>query len=727
MSRMPASAIETCSDLDAASETGAYEWRAGEDRLVWSPALLRIYGLSEAPQGEGGFSALVHPQDRVRVEAETSGYLGGDAASYSHQFRILRPDGSVRFILDRGVIERDAHGRALSLRGMNIDVTEVAQPEPQPGALAESASLRIAELEALYAEAPLGLAILDRDLRFVHLNRALAEINGRNVGEHLGRTLWDLVPRLRESAEPPLRQILTTGLPLRNVRIVGETAARPGVMREWCEHFYPLRGSDGAIQGIGVICEDVTDRVASERALAESEARLAAAMRAGRLGVHDFDPRTGGIEWDARVRGTWGVTADEPITFDTFIAGLHPDDVAATKAAVDAALDPDGPGHYEALYRVVHRQTRDVRWVRAAGDVTFDGRAALRLVGTVQDVTDQKEAEQRLRGAHDRFRQLVDHSPFGIYAIDADFRLAQVSQGAQKVFENVRPLIGRDLAEVLRILWPEPFASEAIGRFRRTLETGEPYHAPSTVERRADIAATEAYDWKLERIMMPDGRDGVVCHFYDLSERQAYEENIRYLMRESNHRVKNMLSLVDAVARQTAAAGAEDFLPRFSDRLRALAASQDLLVQTEWKGADLAALIESQLLHFADLIGRRILLDGAPFDLSAAAARTLGMALHELATNAAKYGALSNGRGRVEIAWRVGVGDGDETFSISWTERNGPRVKAPVRDGFGGRVVKSMVEQAFSGAVTLEYAESGVVWTLRCPLASISGPKHKSA
>lgn len=136
-------------------------------------------------------------------------------------------------------------------------------------------------------------------------------------------------------------------------------------------------------------------------------------------------------------------------------------------------------------------------------------------------------AEGSKKVAHDSFRHLVENSPFGIYAVDADFRLVQVSQGAQKVFATVRPLLGRDFAEVLRILWGEPFASEAIARFRHTLETGEPYHAVRTIERRKDIGETEAYDWKIERVALSDGRLGVVCHFYDLSERQRMEAELR--------------------------------------------------------------------------------------------------------------------------------------------------------------------------------------------------------
>jgi PAS domain S-box-containing protein len=144
-----------------------------------------------------------------------------------------------------------------------------------------------------------------------------------------------------------------------------------------------------------------------------------------------------------------------------------------------------------------------------------------------RDVTAAKEAEGALRAAHDTFRHLVEHSPFGVYAVDADFRIVQASAGARTVFANVQPLLGRDFAEVLRIVWPEPFAGEAIAHFRHTLETGVPYHAPSTVAQRADTKELEAYDWKVERLLLPDGRFGVVCHFYDLTERVRFQAALR--------------------------------------------------------------------------------------------------------------------------------------------------------------------------------------------------------
>lgn len=143
----------------------------------------------------------------------------------------------------------------------------------------------------------------------------------------------------------------------------------------------------------------------------------------------------------------------------------------------------------------------------------------------------------------DPFFGLIANNPFGVYLVDASFKLIEVSLGAQKVFENVRPLYGRDFAEVMNIIWPEPFASEAISRFRHALETGESYQAPSFTNHRADIDVEEAYDWRIERVKLPDGRYGVVCYFYDLSERQRWEKALA----ESEKRFRTLVDTIPAL------------------------------------------------------------------------------------------------------------------------------------------------------------------------------------
>lgn len=118
---------------------------------------------------------------------------------------------------------------------------------------------QLSELQALYDQAPLGLGMLDADLRFVRINGALAEMNGFPVEAHLGRSVWDLVPALRESAEPALRGVIERDEPVRDVEIVGETPAKPGVERIWMEHFYPIHAADGSVQGVGIVCQEVTE------------------------------------------------------------------------------------------------------------------------------------------------------------------------------------------------------------------------------------------------------------------------------------------------------------------------------------------------------------------------------------------------------------------------------------------------------------------------------------
>jgi PAS domain S-box-containing protein len=204
----------------------------------------------------------------------------------------------------------------------------------------------------------------------------------------------------------------------------------------------------------------------------------------------------------------------------------------------------------------------------------------------------------------------------------------------------------------------------------------------------------------------------------DITERKEREEKEHLLMREINHRAKNMLSVVDSIARQTATKNPEDFIERFSERIQALSANQDLLVRNEWNGVEIKDLVHAQLAHFADLIGSRIAVRGPKLRLKPASAQAIGLALHELATNAGKYGALSADRGRVHISWRT---DGD-TFTMSWTERDGPPVATPKRRGFGTIVMEAMTERSVDGTVDLDYAPSGLTWRLTCPAANALEP-----
>jgi two-component sensor histidine kinase/PAS domain-containing protein len=207
----------------------------------------------------------------------------------------------------------------------------------------------------------------------------------------------------------------------------------------------------------------------------------------------------------------------------------------------------------------------------------------------------------------------------------------------------------------------------------------------------------------------------------DITERKEREEKEHLLMREINHRAKNMLSVVDSIAHQTATRNPEDFVERFSERIQALSANQDLLVRSEWSGVEIADLVRAQLAHFADLIGSRIVLRGPRLRLNPASAQAVGLALHELAANAGKYGALSTNKGGVDIFWGT-VGD---TFTMSWKEHDGPPVSVPQQRGFGSIVMEAMAERSVNGEVGLRYAPSGVTWHLTCPAGNVLEPYER--
>lgn len=223
-------------------------------------------------------------------------------------------------------------------------------------------------------------------------------------------------------------------------------------------------------------------------------------------------------------------------------------------------------------------------------------------------------------------------------------------------------------------------------------------------------------------LLAPDGTvQGVVCGAVDISERKATEAQIRLLMGEVTHRSKNLLSVIQAITRQTAinSASTEDFVRRFTARLNSLAGSHDLLVRENWQGVTLGDLVRSQLGHYSDLVGSHIQIEGGPLMVPPLAAQHIGMALHELATNAAKYGALSTAEGHVHIAWHVTANtNGTRECHLSWSESGGPPVKRPSQRGFGRVVIERTVARALDGKVNLDYAPDGVCWTLSFPLTT---------
>ena len=218
-----------------------------------------------------------------------------------------------------------------------------------------------------------------------------------------------------------------------------------------------------------------------------------------------------------------------------------------------------------------------------------------------------------------------------------------------------------------------------------------------------------------------DKKGRVFATLFETTEHKKKEQQILLLMREVNHRSKNLLSVILAVGRHTIrTTDPSVFMAKFSERIKALSASHDLLIKGEWRGVSLKSLIESQLDHFRDLIGNRIHITGVPLILNAAAAQGIGMALHELSTNAAKYGSLSNETGTVNVEWKV-QGIDPARLNMSWLERGGPGLKKQpnCKGGFGSVVTGRMLESVTQGKTNSKLADDGYQWNLQAPLKRI--------
>ena len=175
-----------------------------------------------------------------------------------------------------------------------------------------------------------------------------------------------------------------------------------------------------------------------------------------------------------------------------------------------------------------------------------------RIGVSFRDITERRRTENQLRSNHDTFFNLIKNTPFGLYIVDAQFCLQQMSMATQKVFSSINPLLGRDFDEIVHLLWAEPFASEVIAHFRHTLATGEPYSAPNTTEQRNDIPNIESYDWKIERITLPDGQFAVVCYFHDITERIEAEQALRESVRELRETEAELLATQAALSKEKA-------------------------------------------------------------------------------------------------------------------------------------------------------------------------------
>ena len=325
------------------------------------------------------------------------------------------------------------------------------------------------------------------------------------------------------------------------------------------------------------------------------------------------------------------------------------------------------------------------------------------------DLRPLKTAEAALKQSEQRFEQAIRGVSAVVYEVDVRTGIVMWAGNVKRVFrEDVEPTVEWWLAR----LHPDdrPALQAAIAEINSGRR--EQYELEYRV-RHEDGHWLTIWD----RGYMEDehGRPAKVVGFgLDITERKKSEERLKLLTRELNHRVKNILATVAAIIQQSKKeqTAEEEFAEALLGRIEALARAHELLSTSRWEGVDLRSLFETGLAPWASDDGKNMRLEGGDIILTAPAAQSLAMAIHELATNAAKYGALSKPSGRVDVSWRSESGDGTRLLRIEWRESGGPPVEAPGRRGFGILMLNTIVPHELGGKVDLDYQKGGLVGTL---------------
>jgi PAS domain S-box-containing protein len=445
----------------------------------------------------------------------------------------------------------------------------------------------------------------------------------------------------------------------------------------------------------------------AERRNAQFAAIVAASDNAIVSTDADFVIRT----WNAGAERLFGYSETEARQH-TLTELVVPEAYEAENAALYATLINGRGARTETLRR--HKDGHLVPVEINTSPILDQSSAVTGITIIYRDISERRRAEEARRALAEsevRFRATFQNAAVGIAHFTADGKVLRFNEVMPRILGwPADELISKPFQEVTH---PDDLAVE-LAQLEQLRDGKIDSYSLDKRYRRKD----GTFVWTHRTVSCVRKSDGSIDYFVsvleDISARKCAEEQVQLLVGEANHRVKNLLGLVQAIARQTADASSEAFVGRFAERIQALAASQDLLDRNHQRGADLEGLVHAQIAFFADLIGSRIAVGGPKLHLNAAAAQAIGLTLHELATNAGKYGALSTDEGRVDVSWQS---EGD-AFIMSWTESDGPPVQPPKRRGFGSTVIDSMAKLATGGEVQLDYATSGLAWRLRCLAAN---------
>jgi PAS domain S-box-containing protein len=567
-----------------------------------------------------------------------------------------------------------------------------------------------AELGALYASTALGVGLISRDLTFIRVNGALAAMNGTPAEDHVGRTIGELLPEVEGPAREIMESLAATRRPIGPFDFVGETRAQPGVRRVWSETWTPVFDERGEVIAASVLVTDVTEARAASAALQARENEVRRILDGVIAFVGRLDPDGTLTEANRQAIEAGGITRADVIGrkfWDCFWWNFSPASQERLKAAIARAAAGENV-RYDVEVRVADERRI---WIDFALMPQRDARGEVfEIVPSAVEITERRAAEEALSTNVDRLQAVLSTAQVGIAIAHADGRVTE----ANRAFLD---LLGRT-PEDLRsggIDWRRHLTVGVPRTWRRLLSQGTLGPLEITLRRSdgSEIATLASAG------LLDARRREIVAFFLDATRQKADEAQRELLLLELKHRVKNMLASVQAIARQTARATEDraSLLDALIGRLHAMARAHDLITERSTGEVCLRQLILAQVEPY---VSRESQLDygGPGLRIRPDAAHALGLVLHELATNASKYGALSVAGGTVSITWDDAATP--DMLRIDWVEAGGPPVVRPTRRGFGSTLMETSLSHGLGGEIAVTYAPSGVRAEMRLPKAALN-------
>jgi PAS domain S-box-containing protein len=477
----------------------------------------------------------------------------------------------------------------------------------------------------------------------------------------------------------------------------------------------PLRDGKGIIVGAINMTVDISERKKAELALAERNAQLALAGKVALVGSYAYDVNADRMrvsEGYAAIHGLPEGTTET--TRSAWRTRVHPEDVGRVERLRSRALRDRGCEH-NFEYRIVSPD-RGVRWIESRSFIAYnsDG-SAQRVIGVNIDVTERKKTERQLNESKARLADALAAGQVMAFEWDA-------VMGATKRSDNAPLILGDEqggIASSRRNNFLRRVHVDDRGRFKTHIRQLSAHNSSYVLNFRYVRPDGETV-WLEETARGEFDAAGRLLRIKgltrDITDRKRVEEQQRVLLGELDHRVKNALATVSAVVSHTlnTSGSMTDFATALDGRVRSMARTHELLSASRWQGISVAELVRRELAPYATSGNTEII--GPEIILKAEAGQVIAMVLHELATNAAKYGALSTRNGRVLIRWRQrSNGYPRSHLVLEWREVGGPAVVTPENTGFGTHTIRDLIPYEFGGTVDLTFAPTGVRCRLELP------------